>query len=447
MGIELRILSGSRAGQQRRFDAGTITIGRHPSSDLQLDPEGDLDVSAHHAEVRAEDGRVTIRDAGSTNGTFVNGRRVDGTQPLRDGDVISLGEDGPRLAVRLATGARSTPATRVAAARRRRTTAERVAIAVQEHARGLDHMLGVAVVVLGVGVGFAWWVGHRESKRQVSELRVQLARDDSLAARLQGELARIGATAYADAVRERDDTLRQRLEHSVDSPQAYQELREELRRSDAVQRGLAIMDLSSISERNDAAVAFLVAELDGKAYGGTAFGITPEGLLVTNRHTVRADAGSAPTRLAVKFANTDRYVPAHVVKVSDDRNVDLALVQVDVAGRYPVVSGISRSAATLRVGAPVVTIGFPHSLDTPMSGDTVKTTLEGGVVSKKIDGLLQIDSYAGHGSSGSPIFGVDGNVVGVLYGGAPESRGRIVYAVPSDQLSAFLPSEARGLLR
>lgn len=456
MAIELRILTGARAGRRQRFDSRTIAIGRHPQSDLQLHPEKDLDVSARHAVLTvAGDRHVTIRDVGSTNGTFVNGWRIDDEQPLREGDIVTFGETGPRVELRLVADAHPAPdarAVRKAAAtppRTRRTTAERVAVAVQQHTRGLQRMLLAAILLLGGGVGFAYWVGHREAKRQVAELQAMLAHNDSVAVRLQGELARLGAPAtdYADAMRQRNASLRTRVQGDADAPQDFQALKEELRRSQLVQQGLTLMDLPAISERNDAAVAFLVAELDGKAYGGTAFGITPDGLLVTNRHTVRSDAGSAPTRLAVKFANTDRYLRAHVVRVSDDRDVDLALVQVDEAGQYPVVAGIAGSVAGLKVGAPVVSIGFPHGLDTPMDGDRVKTSLEGGVVSKKLSGLLQIDSYAGHGSSGSPIFDADGDVVGVLYGGAAGSDGRIVYAVPGDRLAAFLPEGAREILR
>jgi S1-C subfamily serine protease len=111
------------------------------------------------------------------------------------------------------------------------------------------------------------------------------------------------------------------------------------------------------------------------------------------------------------------------------------------------VTGVAASVDSVRTGAPVVTIGFPHALDTPMDGNLVKTTLAGGTVSKKIPSLLQIDSYASHGSSGSPVFDTNGYVIGVIWGGAPASQGRIVYAVPSDRIASFLPKEAAGILK
>ena len=54
-------------------------------------PSPDLNVSRKHAEIRpVGNGYVTV-DLGSTNGTKVNGARLDGERLLRDGDVVSVG--------------------------------------------------------------------------------------------------------------------------------------------------------------------------------------------------------------------------------------------------------------------------------------------------------------------------------------------------------------------
>ena len=63
------------------------TAGRHPKSDLFLD---DITVSRRHAEfVRGDQGFV-LRDAGSLNGTYLNGERVD-EAPLANGDEVQIG--------------------------------------------------------------------------------------------------------------------------------------------------------------------------------------------------------------------------------------------------------------------------------------------------------------------------------------------------------------------
>src|SRR5262245_45688733 len=117
MAIELRILGGARSGHTESFDKSVIAVGRHPLSDLRFDPKLDLDVSTRHGEIRAVDGRYSIYDAQSTNGTYVNGERVTpgGMRELRDNDVIMFGPEGPKVSVRImatsvpTTVARSAP--------------------------------------------------------------------------------------------------------------------------------------------------------------------------------------------------------------------------------------------------------------------------------------------------------------------------------------------------
>jgi predicted component of type VI protein secretion system len=53
---------------------------------------GDPQVSRQHARITRQGGLTVIEDAGSTNGTFVNGLRLAGPHTLTDGDVISLGD-------------------------------------------------------------------------------------------------------------------------------------------------------------------------------------------------------------------------------------------------------------------------------------------------------------------------------------------------------------------
>jgi pSer/pThr/pTyr-binding forkhead associated (FHA) protein len=78
---------------------GDTTLGRHdpvtgvtPDADLsRLDPE--RTVSRRHGTIHAEDGKLTITEVGtSTNGTFVNGVKLEAQKPcpLADGDAVQL---------------------------------------------------------------------------------------------------------------------------------------------------------------------------------------------------------------------------------------------------------------------------------------------------------------------------------------------------------------------
>jgi len=64
-----------------------MVLGRSSSCELVL---GDDTVSRRHAELRVEEGRWLLRDLGSANGTYVNGRRVVEAE-VRPGDVVYLG--------------------------------------------------------------------------------------------------------------------------------------------------------------------------------------------------------------------------------------------------------------------------------------------------------------------------------------------------------------------
>lgn len=65
-----------------------IFIGRHPSCELSIRQD---DVSRRHAEVRCEDGSFVLYDLQSTNGTFVNGERLEGAHRLCPGDRVEVG--------------------------------------------------------------------------------------------------------------------------------------------------------------------------------------------------------------------------------------------------------------------------------------------------------------------------------------------------------------------
>ncbi|MEA2247129.1 MAG: putative peptide zinc metalloprotease protein [Solirubrobacteraceae bacterium] len=67
-----------------------VTIGRAPGSTLRLD---DPAVSCRQARISVpDDGRVFLEDAGSSFGTWLDGRRVEGREPLRDGSRIRIGD-------------------------------------------------------------------------------------------------------------------------------------------------------------------------------------------------------------------------------------------------------------------------------------------------------------------------------------------------------------------
>jgi hypothetical protein len=72
------------------FSVGTgITIGRAAGTEVQIE---DTYASGRHARVFDREGRVYVEDMNSTNGTYVNGRRVSAQERLRTDDRIRIGD-------------------------------------------------------------------------------------------------------------------------------------------------------------------------------------------------------------------------------------------------------------------------------------------------------------------------------------------------------------------
>jgi pSer/pThr/pTyr-binding forkhead associated (FHA) protein len=79
---------GLRAGIAFALD-GSTTIGRSPETDIPIE---DQFASSRHARIYERDGYLYIEDMGSTNGTYLNGRRLDARELLRADDRIRIGD-------------------------------------------------------------------------------------------------------------------------------------------------------------------------------------------------------------------------------------------------------------------------------------------------------------------------------------------------------------------
>jgi len=96
-------LSGPKQGKLFELSEDRTTIGRGDDTNITIN---DQRVSRHHFEIIMEGGAPVIADMGSTNGTYVNGKRVT-RQRLQNGDKIQissstiikfgLGDEGERL--------------------------------------------------------------------------------------------------------------------------------------------------------------------------------------------------------------------------------------------------------------------------------------------------------------------------------------------------------------
>jgi hypothetical protein len=381
MSIELFIqIKPTDIPRRERFDEPAITIGRDPTSNIRFEMGADLEVSTRHAEIRDEEGRYVIVDRDSTNGTWVNGARLRGTRALHPGDVVQLGRSGPELRV----------------------------AAIDDDV--WHHTVENRVKLPPIAKEPSWRrQGTREYFAHVVETRTRTLKI-AVFAILAGVLT-LGVVGWLY------------LRKVGEDPQVWSEV-----------------TAPSIRRANDDAVVLIESEIPGLcSHGceGTGFAIAPTGLIVTNRHVVRQQGVSA-TKLRVKFANTDVWLPARLTRAADDTSIDLALIQVSETGRYPTVVGLSTSGPDLAVGSTVLTIGFPLGSFLRMQGaganSIAKTTMTTGSIGKDLTDFFQIDATADHGSSGSPVFDRHGHAIGVVSGGARDDADKIVYVIPSSRI-------------
>ncbi len=92
------------ASIEHRVAGRLVRIGSAAGNDLMLPHRS---VSARHAAIRHTLGKYFVRDLGSTNGTFLNGHRLESEQELHSGDELRFG------AARFATVAGAKPASSI----------------------------------------------------------------------------------------------------------------------------------------------------------------------------------------------------------------------------------------------------------------------------------------------------------------------------------------------
>lgn len=154
---EVVFATGERAGERVRMAGDRITMGRRSSNTVVFK---DTKVSGVHAEVAMEGARVVLRDLGSTNGTFLEGKRIDEI-PLDHGDRVSVGDnefvlvDSTKPAPDLSKSGFDADKTIVDMPK------VKVVHDVTQVRRSPMPLIGTLAVLIGLGVGGWYWWTHR----------------------------------------------------------------------------------------------------------------------------------------------------------------------------------------------------------------------------------------------------------------------------------------------
>jgi pSer/pThr/pTyr-binding forkhead associated (FHA) protein/S1-C subfamily serine protease len=286
----------------------------------------------------------------------------------------------------------------------------------------------------------------------VETLRVKLAAAESRTAQLQAALDRaqqaLGQQLAAGETR-REEAQRdlQRLRDQLAAAERRapsQEMIDSLRHAvssaevqtaslDAKLRAIRGTDFAGMAQQNQGAVGLVTVALGGDRYDGTGFMISPDGYMLTNWHVVADSAHAGPDTVWVTMADQSVGRYADVVATSRDR--DVALIKVrGYQGSY--LTAIDWAGAKARQGEPAALIGYPAGSGFARDRTSVvRTSMTAGILSRVTADLIQFDGMTTGGSSGSPVFNADGDVISVHRAGLRQGPGfalsvPVKYAIP-----------------
>lgn len=366
---QLRLLTGPAAGRKVEIGADhRFVIGRDDACSLVLD---DPEVSRRHAYlIETPDGGVEVGDLGSSNGTRLNGRRLEQPTQLKPGDTLEVG--GTRLQIDASTLADpAKPAAPVAtppppppppqkSAIRRAVSGENSVIQrikLERSVRRATILAGLAVVVAVAAV--------------------------------------IAAVTGVFSSSSSDD----------DDPPA--------------------LTTSGVIAQTKPSTVRILAKIDGvSTSSGTGWVYdAANGLIVTNAHVV-GDQGSVG-ELTYRAVVDGKLRPATLYAAAPCS--DLAIVQVQDLAVDSLPLG---SQSDIAQGDLVIVLGFPANEFTNFSTSTLQTTTGSvSVVQESLESrsqvrsqdpnigpytnLIQTDAAINHGNSGGPLIDATGNVIGI----------------------------------
>jgi S1-C subfamily serine protease len=443
-------LDGPLSGQTAWLPRLPATIGSDAEHDLVITGS-----APRHAVVFERDGRVVLVDSGSPQGTLLAGHSIQ-EAVLCPGDVLELGEGGPRLQFhqeqRVAAAAPAVTATPPVS----QTMVMRM---VTRTSRNFWRAIAALVLVAGAVVG--WLVAERRRmERQLAGLE-QTLRDEArerraFEQRVENERQRaVGLEQRLDEARRHAEDLRAKLvdAHAGQVQVLQDELgttRERIATLETEQKageeiirqyGAGVCLIQGSYAFYDAAGRPLryrvdedgeeVREPDGSPsigpeesggvhtvdYYGTGFLVQAGGLVLTNRHvaepwwqdgnaTALQKNGYQP-RFVFLRAFFPRQREAFELKLHRrSETVDLALLRADLKGRQIPVLPLEQSKARVVPGQPVVVVGYPTGLEAIMAKaetNLVKSILEShGTDSTRVtealsrQGLIRPSTTQGH---------------------------------------------------
>lgn len=107
MDFQLVVLRGKSATTALKLGDGVTTAGRHDECQLRIKSS---QVSRKHCQFFEKNGMLMVKDLGSSNGTFLNGKKIEGQRVLEPGDELTVGPVKLRVEAAGKAGSAARPA-------------------------------------------------------------------------------------------------------------------------------------------------------------------------------------------------------------------------------------------------------------------------------------------------------------------------------------------------
>lgn len=494
------------AGTEQRFALDVVRFGRNRECEVCFDSDDDASVSGWHLEARLNEGRVSVRDTDSKNGTFVNGARIEAETHIEPHDRVRLGRHGPEFQIGVVDEH---------APKRGVGTGTLARVIGQERARGRRVLALVVAGLVFAGGAIAYFEirEQRELARAVvtAKLAAERALADAAAARSEferslelarsqhaGELAalagqvsdgesrvaaliveianRDAALAELERKAESATTADRALERELEAK--LRELRAGLAAQEALlreQEGKLAPDWPALVERYESSLFLCLGQSEPDAEGnvsiaiGTAWVCRADGILATNAHVAEFLADAASWKILTCVQNRTgrpfgvREVLLHPEWDHTPDSPDVALVRIDTEGAslVPLPLSDENELRRLRIGTQVGTIGYPGELMSQYvaaqasTGELIRAqaTFKDGWIGRILDFRggrapfetsfsIQHSASLSGGTSGSPMFTKDGHVV-ALHNAGTDFYVRVKSEGGADERTERLSSPAQ----
>jgi len=168
-------------------------------------------------------------------------------------------------------------------------------------------------------------------------------------------------------------------------------------------------------------------------FNGTGFVITADGYMLTNWHVVADSQHQRADTIWVIMADQSQARYADVIALSPER--DVAVIKLR-GYQGPYIAAIDWTGTRARQGEPAALIGYPAGSGfARLRSAVVRTSMTAGIISRATEDVIQFDGMTIGGSSGSPLFNANGDVIAIHHAGLLQAPGfallvPIKHAVP-----------------